>query len=83
MKRMQFTLSVILAAMLGALICLVDASPGWDDTGVSVAMVLGASGLMGALHPQRAWVGASRRLVDSGAGHHARSRICLRVVCQT
>src|SRR5215211_380380 len=33
-------------------------SPRWDDTGVSAAMVLTASGLMGTLHPQRAWVWA-------------------------
>jgi len=44
--------------MFGALIALVDSSPGWDDTGVSAAMVLTASGLVGALHPQGAWVWA-------------------------
>jgi hypothetical protein len=32
-----------------------DSSPGWDDTGVSAAMVLVASGLIGAIHPARAW----------------------------
>jgi hypothetical protein len=44
--------------MLGMLIFMVDSSPGWDDTGVSAAMVLVASGLMGAIHPARAWVWA-------------------------
>jgi hypothetical protein len=58
MQRIRFVLLVLVAAMLGALISMVDSSPGWDDTGVSAAMVLGASGLMGALHPQRAWVWA-------------------------
>ena len=58
MQRIRFVLLVLVAAMLGALISMVDSSPGWDDTGVRAAMVLGASGLMGALHPQRAWVWA-------------------------
>jgi hypothetical protein len=53
MQRIRFVLLVFVAAMLGALISMVDSSPGWDDTGVSAAMVLSASGLMGALHPQR------------------------------
>jgi hypothetical protein len=57
-QRTHFALLVPTALMLGALIALVDSSPGWDDTGVSAAMVLTASGLMGALHPQRAWVWA-------------------------
>jgi hypothetical protein len=54
MQRIRFVLLVLVAAMLGALISMVDSSPGWDDTGVSAAMVLSASGLMGALHPQLA-----------------------------
>jgi hypothetical protein len=58
MQRIRFVLLVLVAAMLGALISMVDSSPGWDDTGVSAAMVLDVSGLMGALHPQRAWVWA-------------------------
>jgi hypothetical protein len=58
MQRIRFVLLVLVAAMLGALISMVDSSPGWDDTGVSATMVLGASGLMGTLHPQRAWVWA-------------------------
>jgi hypothetical protein len=49
---------LLIALMLGALIALVDASPGWDDTGVSAAMLLSASGLVGALHPARAWLWA-------------------------
>jgi hypothetical protein len=57
-QRRQFVLLVTTALLLGALIALVDSSPGWDDTGVSAAMVLTAPGLMGALHPQRAWMWA-------------------------
>jgi hypothetical protein len=56
MQRIRFVLLVLLAAMLEALISMVDSTPGWDDMGVSTVMVLGASALMGALHPHRAWV---------------------------
>ena len=56
MRRMYFVLLVLVALMLGMLIFMVDSSPGWDDTGVSATMVLAASGLMGAIHPARAWV---------------------------
>ena len=55
---MQLVCVLLVALMLGALIALVDASPGWDDTGVSAAMLLSASGLVGALHPARAWLWA-------------------------
>ena len=58
MRRMNFVFLVLVALMLGMLIFMVDSSPGWDDTGVSAAMVLVASGLMGAIHPARAWVWA-------------------------
>lgn len=30
-----------------------DSSPGWDDTGVTVAMILGASAIFGAWRPDR------------------------------
>ena len=49
---------ILVALLLGMLIFMVDSSPGWDDTGVSAAMVLAASGLMGAIHPARAWLWA-------------------------
>jgi len=56
--RTYFVFLILVALMLGMLIFMVDSSPGWDDTGVSAAMVLAASGLMGAIHPRRAWVWA-------------------------
>lgn len=49
---------VPLAILLGLLITLVDDSPGWDDTGVSAAMVFTCAGLLGALHPARPWLWA-------------------------
>jgi hypothetical protein len=47
---------VPLALTLGLAIAYVDSSPGWDDTGVSAAAVLGASGLFGVLYPARPWL---------------------------
>ena len=34
----------------------VDSGPGWDDTGVSAAAVLGVSGWFGLLYPARPWL---------------------------
>lgn len=58
MQRIRFVLLVLVAAMLGALISMGDSSPGWDDTGVSGAMVLSASG------PRALWALSAR----SGGG---------------
>jgi hypothetical protein len=44
-----------LALVLGLLIALVDSSPGWDDTGVSAAVVFTSCGTLAAVHPARAW----------------------------
>jgi len=49
---------VPLALLFGLAIAYVDSSPGWDDTGVSAAAVLGASGLFGVLYPARPWLWA-------------------------
>src|SRR5215212_10959912 len=55
--RWLFTL-VPLALSFGLAIAYVDSSPGWDDTGVSAAAVLGTSGLFGVLYPARPWLWA-------------------------
>jgi hypothetical protein len=47
---------VPLALALGGAIAWVDSSPGWDDTGVSAAAVLGVSGLFGLVYPSRPWL---------------------------
>jgi hypothetical protein len=49
---------VPLALSFGLAIAYVDSSPGWDDTGVSAAAVLGASGFFGLLYPARPWMWA-------------------------
>jgi hypothetical protein len=46
------------ALTLGLALALVDASPGWDDTGVSAAAVLVVAAAFGAARPARAWLWA-------------------------
>src|SRR5215211_9475891 len=80
-RRMYFVFLVLVALMLGMLIFIVDSSPGWDDTGVSAAMVLLASGLIGAIHPARAlavglWVPLMSLALDP-AGFHLASVLAL------
>jgi hypothetical protein len=54
-RRWLFAL-IPLALTLGVAIAYVDSSPGWDDTGVSAAAVLGVSGLFGFVYPARPWL---------------------------
>jgi hypothetical protein len=54
-RRGWLFMLVFLALLLGFVIAFVDSSPGWDDTGVSAAAVLGVSGLFGSLYPARPW----------------------------
>ena len=57
MKTLDWLL-LLGALALGLLLALVDASPGWDDTGVSAAGVLLAAAVFGAARPARAWLWA-------------------------
>jgi hypothetical protein len=54
-SRWLFAL-ILLSLALGFAIAYVDSSPGWDDTGVSAATVLGVSGLFGLLYSARPWL---------------------------
>jgi hypothetical protein len=56
MRNRWLFMLVPLALAFGYAIAYVDSSPGWDDTGVSAAAVLGVSGLFGVLYPTRPWV---------------------------
>jgi hypothetical protein len=46
------------ALALGLLIALVDTSPKWDDTGITVGMLVIVCALFGMLSPARAWLWA-------------------------
>jgi hypothetical protein len=46
------------ALALGLALALVDASPGWDDTGVSAVAVLLGAAVFGATRPARPWLWA-------------------------
>ena len=55
MKK-SFILSVILATILGIVIAWIDSSPNWDDTGVTVFMVLVAAFVCGFTASQKPWL---------------------------
>jgi len=51
-----FVPAIILSIVLGITIAWIDSSPNWDDTGVSVFMVLVASFVCGYLAGYRPWL---------------------------
>jgi len=55
MKK-SFILSVLLATVFGITIAWIDSRPNWDDTGVSVFMVLVVALLCGYLAMQKPWL---------------------------
>jgi hypothetical protein len=63
------------ALTCGALLAWMDSSPGWDDTGITVGLVLIGSAVFGALKPRWAWaaalaVGAWIPLVEIPQSHN-------------
>jgi hypothetical protein len=54
----KFWILFIIAIALGMMIGFVDSSPHWDDTGVTVAMILIACSILGFVMPHRAWIWA-------------------------
>jgi hypothetical protein len=54
-KVMKWKFLMPLALVLGLLIALVDSSPSWDDKGITAAVVFTSCGILGAIHPARAW----------------------------
>jgi len=51
-----FVPAVILAIVFGITIAWIDSSPSWDDTGISVFMVLVAAFVCGYLAGQKPWL---------------------------
>lgn len=54
-RTMKWRFLMPLALVLGLLIALVDSSPGWDDTAITASALVITCGLLGAVHPVRAW----------------------------
>jgi hypothetical protein len=55
---MRNALVTAAALAAGAAIAWIDSRPTWDDTGVTAAMLLVASGVFGFASPRLAWVWA-------------------------
>jgi hypothetical protein len=51
-----FYFSLILSVVLGIAIAWVDTSPGWDDTGISVFLILGVSALCSFISGKKPWL---------------------------
>jgi hypothetical protein len=54
--KSYFGLSILLAIILGITIGWIDTRPHWDDTGVSVFMILVASAFCGYLSNKSPWL---------------------------
>jgi hypothetical protein len=48
--------ALALAVLSGVAIAFIDTRPHWDDTGISVMMILIASFICGILSPRRPWL---------------------------
>jgi uncharacterized membrane protein YczE len=48
----------IIACSLGILIGWIDSRPTWDDTGITVGMILSVTVVLGYAMPDRAWTSA-------------------------
>ena len=55
---MKFWILLILSVITGLLLGLMDTSPGWDDTGISVGAILLRTCIFGFILPGRAWLWA-------------------------
>jgi hypothetical protein len=50
--------AAIVALALGGAIARIDASPGWDDTGITVGLLVVAAALAAAISGRRPWLWA-------------------------
>ena len=53
---MRTWLLAIIAAAIGIAIAVIDASPTWDDTGITVGALVLVGGLLGYLRPHSSWI---------------------------
>ncbi|HKK19894.1 MAG TPA: hypothetical protein VJ983_00355 [candidate division Zixibacteria bacterium] len=52
------TVVLLLAILAGTMICWIDTRPTWDDTGITVGLILITTAILGAVEPKRAWLTA-------------------------
>ena len=58
MRKKQFCLPLILSVASGSMIAWIDTRPNWDDTGITVGLILISTVVCGGLSPSRAWLWA-------------------------
>ena len=58
MQRYRFGLLLGTALVIGAALGWMDSRPGWDDTGITVGVLLLATATWGLVWPGRAWLWA-------------------------
>lgn len=54
----RFWLLFAFSVLIGLLIAWIDSSPNWDDTGITVVMIVIAAGVFGYLYPKYSFVWA-------------------------
>jgi hypothetical protein len=55
MKR-SLIISLFIAGLLGILAAWIDSRPNWDDTGISVVLILAIAALCGFMAGQKPWL---------------------------
>jgi hypothetical protein len=55
-NRRRERVAIAVAVAAGVVIALVDSSPGWDDTGVTVGLLVLAAAAAAALSGRRPWL---------------------------
>jgi hypothetical protein len=56
--HIKFWVLLIVSIVAGLVIGYIDSRPHWDDTGITVGMILFASACLGFIMPRRAWIWA-------------------------
>jgi hypothetical protein len=54
----KFWITASLSTLGGMAIAFIDSQPGWDDTGITAAMLFIVSGLAGFFNPKKLWLWA-------------------------
>jgi hypothetical protein len=55
---LKFWILFIISIALGLLIGFIDSRPYWDDTGITVGMIIISSACLSLVMPRRAWIWA-------------------------